>query len=819
MLIGPVSTALAADVDPFRPSASLATGQGSLQGESPYLLGEGLSAGLFASFAQDLAVQSRRNGEEESLVRSVLPVEVYGGWTFAERVRVEAFLPVYTHVDAPVSSYDGTALGDLRIQANVPLWQSRDDIRFGLVPRIELPTGTKDAFTRRGFQVGLSGALAGRYRSVGWVTNAGLAISEAGEFEGIGTGSAVELLAGGWWQPGGVRGGYRLGAEVESQVGLVGGSQGNNVVGTGHVYGQTALPAGLAMTVGAGTGLLNGVGAPNYRMFAALTYGTTIEDRDGDGILDPADACVDTPEDFDQFEDEDGCPDVDNDVDTIVDTRDVCPNDPEDFDEYEDEDGCPDLDNDLDTVVDTEDLCPLEPGVPELAGCPDTDGDGIADSGDACPVLPGKPEFDGCPDRDGDTIIDPEDACPDDPIDEGVDPATSDGCPTLAVVEGTSIKIGEKVRFATGSAELDPNSSTLLNAVAGLLRRKSGITKVEVAGHTDNVGGDALNLDLSQRRAASVRTYLVEAGINTDRLVSKGYGESKPTTTNPTSAGRATNRRVEFTILEQSEVAAPAPAPVPAPPPAPEPAPEPRIEPPPPEEPFESEGTDLTNPWDSPEPVPDPEPAPAPAPAPEPSDEELVNPWDPAPAIPDVQAPPEPSEATEEPEAPEELENPWDPPDAEPVAPAPAPDPVPVPASAPSPEPEAVPAPEVPSQGFDPDGDPGRLSIELRGIDSAEVWLDNERLPRDAPLMRFPILAGSHKLWVVNPDAGLDFETTLLIGNGDNQVLVLPPGSAEPPSSTPTDEPAPIIPAAEPAPDPEPEPEPKKRKGRRSRKR
>jgi outer membrane protein OmpA-like peptidoglycan-associated protein len=772
-----VLPAHAADVDPFRPAASLATGQGSLQGESPYLLGEGISAGMFASFAQDLAVEDQGD-RVEPLVRSVLPVEMYAGWTFADRVRIEAFLPVYTHVDAPISSYDGTALGDLRIQANLPLWQTRDDIRFGIVPRIELPTGTADAFTRRGFQMGLSGALAGRYRSVGWVANAGLAVSEASEFEGIGTGSAVELLAGGWWQPGGPTGGYRLGAEVESQLGLVGGTTGSNSVGTAHVYGQTALPAGLAMTVGAGTGVLNGLGAPNYRMFAALTYGTTVEDRDGDGILDPVDACVDAPEDFDSFEDEDGCPEVDNDLDTIVDTRDTCPDDPEDFDDYEDDDGCPDLDNDRDTVVDTEDLCPMEPGVPALAGCPDTDGDGIADSGDACPKLPGKVDLDGCPDRDGDTIIDPEDACPDDPIDEGVDPATSDGCPTLAIVEGDAIKIGEKVRFATGSAELDPNSSTLLNAVAGLMKRKTEIRKVEVAGHTDNVGSDAFNLDLSKRRAASVRSYLLDAGIDADRLVSQGYGESRPTTTNRTPAGRATNRRVEFTILEQATPVAPAP------PPAPKPAP---VEPTAPEPGFEIDGSDLQDPWDD---VPSPAPSPEPAPVPDVGETDLIDPWD---------AVPTPGPAAVEP------------------VPITEPEPAPVskPAPAPVAEPTTAPAPEPP--GIDPDGEPGRISIELRGIDSAEVWLDNERLPLDAPLRRFPIVAGSHKLWVHNQDAGLDFETTIVLGNGEAQVLVLPPGAAKP-QTAPTDEPAPLVPAT-PEPEPQPEPEPKTRKGRRSRKR
>ena len=101
-------------------------------------------------------------------------------------------------------------------------------------------------------------------------------------------------------------------------------------------------------------------------------------DIDGDGILDPDDSCVMTPEDKDGYLDEDGCPEVDNDLDTILDENDKdasgkdCRNDPEDPDGFEDTDGCPEPDNDKDTVVDVEDQCPMEPGVVggDKPGCP-----------------------------------------------------------------------------------------------------------------------------------------------------------------------------------------------------------------------------------------------------------------------------------------------------------------------------------------------------------------------------------------------------------------------------------------------------------------
>ncbi len=98
-------------------------------------------------------------------------------------------------------------------------------------------------------------------------------------------------------------------------------------------------------------------------------------DQDEDRICDYKDHCPESPEDYDNFEDDDGCPDVDNDNDKILDTRDRCPNDPEDYDNFEDNDGCPDVDNDNDGIVDTIDVCPDNPETmneyKDDDGCPD----------------------------------------------------------------------------------------------------------------------------------------------------------------------------------------------------------------------------------------------------------------------------------------------------------------------------------------------------------------------------------------------------------------------------------------------------------------
>jgi OOP family OmpA-OmpF porin len=106
----------------------------------------------------------------------------------------------------------------------------------------------------------------------------------------------------------------------------------------------------------------------------------------------------------------------------------------------------------------------------------------------------------------------------------------------------------EGVNFATNKAELTPESRAVLDRVAISLQAYPEI-RVEVAGHTDNKGARALNVRLSQKRAESVRDYLIGKGVAADRLVAKGYGPDAPLATNDTDEGRAQNRRTELNKL------------------------------------------------------------------------------------------------------------------------------------------------------------------------------------------------------------------------------------------------------------------------------
>lgn len=104
------------------------------------------------------------------------------------------------------------------------------------------------------------------------------------------------------------------------------------------------------------------------------------------------------------------------------------------------------------------------------------------------------------------------------------------------------------VTFQTGSSQLNPAFHDVLNSVA-LVVKEYEKTMIEVAGHTDSVGGAAYNQGLSRQRAKSVATYFISQGINQQRILTVGYGESRPIASNDTETGRAKNRRVELTLI------------------------------------------------------------------------------------------------------------------------------------------------------------------------------------------------------------------------------------------------------------------------------
>ena len=183
-------------------------------------------------------------------------------------------------------------------------------------------------------------------------------------------------------------------------------------------------------------------------------------------------------------------------------------------------------------------------GPKALHGCPDTDGDGIPDNIDKCPKIAGISKYEGCPipDSDRDGFNDEVDKCP------TVASSINNGCPEIKqeVIEKIS-KAAKGINFETNSAVINKSSYADLDNIVSMLNSEPTY-RVDIAGHTDNVGTPENNLTLSQQRADACKAYLIEKGIAASRISSVGYGDTKPIAANSSEEGRAKNRRTEFTL-------------------------------------------------------------------------------------------------------------------------------------------------------------------------------------------------------------------------------------------------------------------------------
>ena len=283
-----------------------------------------------------------------------------------------------------------------------------------------------------------------------------------------------------------------------------------------------------------GSGVFAADGPRHFQHFAGIKFAWGATDSDGDGIPDNKDECPDTP----GLEEFNGCPDTDG--DGIKDSEDECPN----VAGPAETNGCPDTDGD--TVLDKDDECPETPGLVALNGCPDTDGDGIADKDDECPNEAGLAKFDGCPDTDGDGIADKDDKCPNE---AGI--AELDGCPRPAaptMEEQEQLNAyARTILFETNKSAIKTQSAETLQDIIAILEKYPD-SNFSIDGHTDSVGSEAYNQTLSNERANSVLRYLVNGGIDKDRLSAEGFGETKPIASNKTAAGRQQNRRTEINL-------------------------------------------------------------------------------------------------------------------------------------------------------------------------------------------------------------------------------------------------------------------------------
>ncbi len=492
-------------------------------------------------------------------------------------------------------------LGDIELHPKIRfLNATRGGLGLAVIPSVILPTGDKNAFLGEGktiFQptvvVDTEAGYLGRFRAG---INAGMRIRGGTSTFTDDPASYQRLYLG---MPSNTNAGIQVGNEVIGGLGLSYGIVPQKFDVVGEVYGLYGLNskkidagivgaklgptaeaiAGIKLylarnsffEIGGGWRVVQGYGGGAPRAFIGFIFEPSIGDRDGDGYKDDVDQCPDDPEDFDDFEDEDGCPDPDNDKDGILDVDDKCPNDPETKNGYQDADGCPDnanLDRDGDGIPDDVDKCPDDPedkdNFEDADGCPDPDNDkdGILDVNDLCPNDPedkdGFEDADGCPDPDNDKdrILDVNDKCPNEPETyNGFE--DEDGCPDKGrvIIRKGKLEILDKIYFETDKDEIKAISFPLLDAIAATIKGNPQLQLLEIQGHADERGDDAHNLDLTERRAQSVRRALEERNVEPGRLKAHGYGETKPICTQHNEDCWSQNRRVEFIILKRADEA------------------------------------------------------------------------------------------------------------------------------------------------------------------------------------------------------------------------------------------------------------------------
>jgi OmpA-OmpF porin, OOP family len=313
-------------------------------------------------------------------------------------------------------------------------------------------------------------------------------------------------------------------------------------------------------------GVLGGINDQMLSHSVGIGFGLfSWNDTDKDGVGDKEDKCPGTPSiaKVDEF----GCP-IDTDKDGLADWEDVCP---EVFGSTSAQ-GCPDADSD--GFADQKDDCPNQAGLAAFNGCPDTDGDGITDAQDNCPTMKGENKFNGCPDTDKDGVADVDDKCSNTPKNVKVDGkgcpldgdkdgiadhedkcpneagvASNKGCPEVKEeVKELFRQALTGVKFETGKDIIKKESFGILDNVVKVMNENPSY-KLKIAGHTDNVGDAAKNLDLSDRRAKAVQKYLIDHGVSAAAILSAvGNGDKNPVADNATKEGKALNRRVEFVV-------------------------------------------------------------------------------------------------------------------------------------------------------------------------------------------------------------------------------------------------------------------------------
>ncbi len=524
------------------------------------------------------------------------------GWFGLPRLRVALDLPL--HVYSSGYQQQGFKLvGDLRALATVQAWQGPlgpGHAVVGLTGRLTLPSGQEEAWLgEASTTAGLT--VDGRY-DLGPVRVAATAGFHTGTWAQLGDVVLGHRLPYALGVSYAVTDAVRIGGELDGEKILGSSTAGSRPLEVLATASYQVLPE-LTVRGGVGTGLTQGIGAPDWRLVAAVVWhpgelGTVFvsQDSDGDGIVDELDLCRDQPEDHNGIDDQDGCPDggltptrvrvldpAGNQVTgavidlnsgpwtgsfTLVDGELVRSLAPGRYGGTVEAEGFQTLLFSLEVPAEAQHeqslrLAPVVATVPvavlvrDTAGLP-VQGTWVRALGQQEHSLEGAPDgvtrLDLGPGAWGLVISAPGFRTSEKAL--TVEPGQTASVevvlePARVTLEGDRVRILDKVYFELDSAEIKRESFSLLDEVAEVLLDHPELIQVAVHGHTDDQGDDTYNLELSLRRAQAVRRYLVQVGVAGDRLSAQGFGETLPLVQETTETARAANRRVEFHVTER----------------------------------------------------------------------------------------------------------------------------------------------------------------------------------------------------------------------------------------------------------------------------
>ncbi|MFK7928450.1 MAG: OmpA family protein [Myxococcota bacterium] len=532
-------------------------------------------------YARDPVVYFDDTGTRTQLVSDLLQGSILIGHARGP-VRIGLDVPVYFRSGGTLGGETG--LGDIAPDLKIRLRNNANGgVGVAAAGRAVLPTATVKAPLGNGnFGYEFEGILDGVVGRTLLVANLGLRGVPTAELENVIWDDALSAKLG-------------VSTEVSDRSGVS--LELAGLLGVRNVSEPAALPAealagfysrvsdGLVLRAGVGAGITPGIGSPQFRAILGLGYEPKpISDRDMDGIVDRLDQCPDIPEDPDRYEDLDGCPEPTSVRVLVVNSE----GDPVNARvSLGDEDVPPGRSIDMEAGVVP--LAVVAPGYKPVARSvkipdgapyeirvevePEARLGGLlvkAVDPENNPVPGARYVLSGPAEREG--PVGEEQTLP---AGDYEVVATAPGyraarididvrqneiaevvvklTPAKVVISGERIDLKDSVYFNTNKATIKPVSYELLDEVAEILNAHPELTKIRIEGHTDSRGSNSYNLDLSKRRAASVRAYLIEHGVEPDRLESQGFGETKPLKSGNNESAWSVNRRVDFFVVDRSD--------------------------------------------------------------------------------------------------------------------------------------------------------------------------------------------------------------------------------------------------------------------------